>query len=49
MKGMSGVSRCMSAKVQTVIPHRADVLSEGVSLLQELSGLSLFTLLFAEL
>lgn len=37
------------AEVQTVIPHWADVLSEGVSLLQQRSGLSFFALLCAEL
>lgn len=42
-------ARAGGAHVQTVIPHRADVLSEGVALLQELSGGSFFTLLLAEL
>lgn len=34
--------------VQTVISGGADVLSEGVSLLQKLSAVSFFTQLFAE-
>lgn len=45
----SGVRCVCGARVQTVIPHRADVLSEGVALLQELSGVSFFALLLAEL
>lgn len=35
--------------MQTVIPHLAVVLSEGVALLQECSALSFITLLLAEL